>query len=128
MRMPSKSTGSGVATTIPLFAAPLAEAFTFAAEAHAEQTRKGTNIPYLSHLMTVCALVVENGGTLPEATAALLHDVVEDTKCTFEDVEKRFGSDVAAIVRGCTDADTQPKPPWRERKAAYLKGLKTAPE
>ncbi len=55
-----------------------AEALTYAAAAHAGQTRKGTSIPYISHPLAVSALVIENGGSETQAIAALLHDVLED--------------------------------------------------
>jgi (p)ppGpp synthase/HD superfamily hydrolase len=104
------------------------EAFLFAATSHAEQTRKQTTTPYMAHLMTVSALVLEAGGNEDLAIAALLHDVVEDCggKPMLEEVRKRFGPLVAHVVAGCTDSDTCPKPPWRERKEAYLEHLRTA--
>jgi GTP pyrophosphokinase len=104
------------------------EAFLFAAEKHGRQRRKSTKIPYLAHLMSVAALVLEAGGDEDPAIAALLHDVVEDCggKPMLEEVRRRFGNRVAHIVEGCTDADAYPKPPWRERKEAYLQHLKEA--
>jgi (p)ppGpp synthase/HD superfamily hydrolase len=104
------------------------EAFRFAAEKHATQTRKRTNVPYISHLMSVAALVLEAGGGENEAIAALLHDVVEDCggKPVLEEVRRRFGGRVAKIVEGCTDAYTIPKPPWKQRKVDYLEGLRQA--
>jgi (p)ppGpp synthase/HD superfamily hydrolase len=104
------------------------EAFLFASASHAEQTRKQTTTPYIAHLMTVSALVLEAGGNEDLAIAALLHDVVEDCggKPMLEEVRERFGPRVAHVVAGCTDSDTCPKPPWRERKEAYLEHLRTA--
>jgi (p)ppGpp synthase/HD superfamily hydrolase len=104
------------------------EAFRFAAEKHAAQTRKRTSVPYISHLMSVAALVLEAGGGENEAIAALLHDVVEDCggKPVLEEVRRRFGDRVAKIVEGCTDAYTIPKPPWKQRKVDYLEGLRQA--
>jgi (p)ppGpp synthase/HD superfamily hydrolase len=103
----------------------LADAFTFAATAHAEQVRKGTTIPYVSHLMSVSALVLEYGGDEDQAIAGLLHDVIEDCGAGYEPaIRERFGERVARIVRACTDADTQPKPPWQERKETYLRHLR----
>lgn len=104
------------------------DAFLFAAEKHAAQTRKQTRIPYIAHLMSVAALVLEAGGDEDLAIAALLHDVVEDCggKPMLEEVRRRFGDRVAHVVEGCTDADTSPKPPWRERKQTYLEHLKQA--
>jgi (p)ppGpp synthase/HD superfamily hydrolase len=104
------------------------EAFLFAAKKHAAQTRKHTRIPYIAHLMSVAALVLEAGGDEDLAIAALLHDVVEDCggKPMLEEVRRGFGNRVAHVVAGCTDADTYPKPPWRQRKEIYLQHLKGA--
>jgi len=103
-------------------------AFIFAAEKHAGQTRKASTIPYIAHLMGVASLVLEFGGDEDLAVAALLHDVVEDCggKPMLREVRRRFGARAAKIVEGCTDSDTNPKPPWRERKEAYISHLKTA--
>jgi GTP pyrophosphokinase len=103
-------------------------AFLFAAEKHSGQARKASTIPYIAHLMGVASLVLEAGGDEDLAIAALLHDVVEDCGGVpmLKEVRRRFGKRVAAIVEGCTDADTVPKPPWRERKEQYLRNLKTA--
>ncbi|MCY3019478.1 MAG: HD domain-containing protein [Planctomycetota bacterium] len=98
------------------------EAFLYASVIHAGQTRKGTTIPYISHLMGVASIVLDYGGNETEAIAALLHDAVEDAggKGRLADIELRFGAEVAHIVAGCTDADVIPKPPWRERKEKYI--------
>jgi (p)ppGpp synthase/HD superfamily hydrolase len=103
-------------------------AFLFAAEKHKAQTRKASTIPYLAHLMGVASLVLEAGGDEDLAIAALLHDVVEDCGGTpmLKEVRRRFGKRVAHVVDGCTDAYTDPKPPWRERKETYICHLKTA--
>ncbi len=104
------------------------EAFRFAAEKHAAQTRKKTDVPYISHLMSVAALVMEAGGDEDQTIAALLHDVVEDCggEPMLEEVRQRFGDRVASIVEGCTDAYTIPKPPWKQRKLDYLEVLRRA--
>ena len=101
-------------------------AFLFAAEKHKGQTRKASTIPYLAHLMGVASLVLEAGGDEDLAIAALLHDVVEDCGGApmLKEVRRRFGPRVAKVVEGCTDADTYPKPPWRERKENYIRRLK----
>jgi (p)ppGpp synthase/HD superfamily hydrolase len=103
-------------------------AFQFAAEKHAGQTRKASGIPYIAHLMGAASLVLEFGGDEDLAIAALLHDVVEDCGGApiLREVRRKFGSRVAKIVDGCTDSDTEPKPPWRERKEAYIRHLKSA--
>jgi (p)ppGpp synthase/HD superfamily hydrolase len=104
------------------------EAFRFAAERHATQTRKKTDVPYISHLMSVAALVLEAGGDEDQTIAALLHDVVEDCggEPVLEEVRQRFGDRVAKIVAGCTDAYTIPKPAWKQRKLDYLEVLRRA--
>jgi (p)ppGpp synthase/HD superfamily hydrolase len=90
--------------------------------------RKGTDIPYISHLLAVAALVLESGGDEDEAIAALLHDSAEDQggTVTLENVRDRFGERVADIVAGCTDTFEDPKPDWYERKKAYLAHLPVA--
>jgi (p)ppGpp synthase/HD superfamily hydrolase len=97
-------------------------------EKHAGQTRKASTIPYIAHLMGVASTVLEFGGDEDLAIAALLHDVVEDCGGApmLKEVRRRFGARVAKVVDGCTDADTDPKPPWRERKENYIRHLKTA--
>ncbi len=104
------------------------EALQYAAVVHAGQLRKGTRVPYLSHLLAVTALVLEHGGDETEAIAALLHDAVEDAGGAgrLADIRRRFGDEVADIVEGCTDADVLPKPPWPERKARYVAHLAAA--
>jgi (p)ppGpp synthase/HD superfamily hydrolase len=101
-------------------------AFLFAADKHSGQTRKGSKIPYIAHLMGVASLVLEFGGDEDMAIAALLHDVVEDCGGVpmLNEVRRKFGSRVAKIVEGCTDSFTDPKPPWRERKETYIRHLK----
>lgn len=105
------------------------QAFLWANQLHGEQTRKGKLTPYISHLMGVAALVLEDGGDEDEAIAALLHDAVEDQggMQLLAEIRSRFGERVATIVEGCTDAFTSPKPPWRERKERYLQHLEGAP-
>ncbi len=104
------------------------DAFSFAAEKHAGQTRKASTIPYIAHLMGVASLVLEFGGDEDMAIAALLHDVVEDCggEGMLKEVHQRFGKRIATIVDSCTDAYTTPKPPWRKRKEDYLRHLKNA--
>lgn len=108
----------------------LTDAFSFAATAHAEQVRKGTPIPYISHLMAVSSLVLEYGGSEDEAIAGLLHDAVEDCGAQYEAIIRdRFGEIVADIVMGCTDGTPDgagEKAPWRTRKEAYVAHLNHA--
>jgi GTP pyrophosphokinase len=104
-------------------------ALIYATRLHAAQRRKGGNIPYVAHLLAVASLVLEDGGDEDQAIAALLHDAIEDQggAPTREDIRRRFGDHVVAIVDGCTDAETIPKPPWRARKEAYIQHLRHAP-
>jgi len=128
-----------------------AEALQLAYKLHKKQYRKGTEIPYLSHLLAVSAIVMEHGGSEDEAIAALLHDAVEDAgkasvlqsvrevlgdpdlapaeagTRVLEYIRERFGDAVAHIVRECSDAETDPKPPYLERKRACLSRLREAP-
>ncbi len=101
------------------------DALAFAARLHRAQTRKGTAIPYVSHLLAVCSLVLENGGDEDAAIGALLHDAAEDQggRATLDVIRARYGEAVATIVADCTDAWGEPKPPWRERKEAYIAAL-----
>lgn len=105
------------------------EALAFAVDLHRKQPRKGTGVPYVSHLLSVAALVLEHGGTEDQAIAALLHDAVEDQggRPTAEAIRTRFGDVVADIVDGCTDTDVTPKPPWRARKEAYVARVRREP-
>lgn len=102
------------------------EALSYASRIHRDQRRKGADIPYVSHLLGVAAIAIENGASEDQAIAALLHDAVEDQGgvSRLEDIRTRFGERVACIVSDCTDSDVEPKPPWRERKEAYLASLR----
>jgi (p)ppGpp synthase/HD superfamily hydrolase len=99
------------------------------ANLHRDQTRKGTGVPYVTHLLAVAAIVGENDGTEDEVIAALLHDTPEDAggEAQLAEIRTRFGDGVADIVAGCTDTYEDPKPPWRARKEAYLGHLAEAP-
>jgi (p)ppGpp synthase/HD superfamily hydrolase len=110
------------------FSPRLESALVFAARLHAEQVRKVSNLPYISHLLAVCAIAIEHGADEDEAIAALLHDAIEDQggEATEKLIAHCFGQRVAGIVRGCTDADTIPKPPWLARKQAYIAHLRLA--
>lgn len=103
------------------------DAITFARIAHASQQRKGTTLPYISHLLGVTSIVLEMGGNEDDAIAALLHDAVEDAGgigvAMAEAIRAQFGDDVTRIVIANSDTDVKPKPPWRERKQGYLDSL-----
>lgn len=108
-------------------------ALSYAAWLHNGQVRKGSNTPYISHLLAVAALVIEDGGDEEEAIAALLHDALEDQPelTSAAEIQKRFGRRVRELVEGCTDTPAGwaggVKPAWRERKEAYLAHLRTSP-
>jgi len=104
------------------------EALVYATELHADQRRKISGVPYVSHLLRVAGIAIGHGADEDEAIAALLHDAVEDQggARVREEIRRRFGDRVVEIIDGCTDSDQQPKPPWRDRKKAYLARLKRA--
>jgi GTP pyrophosphokinase len=107
----------------------LEEALGYAARVHRDQVRKGSSVPYVTHLLAVAAIVGENGGTEEEVIAALLHDAPEDQggEARLAEIRERFGDEVADIVAGNTDTFEDPKPPWRERKEAYVAHVAHAP-
>jgi (p)ppGpp synthase/HD superfamily hydrolase len=98
------------------------DALVYATIAHAHQHRKGTGIPYVSHLLAVASLVLEYGGDEEAAIGALLHDAGEDAGGAgrIDDIRVRFGDAVADIVDACTDTVENPKPEWRPRKEKYI--------
>lgn len=105
-------------------------ALVYAAQLHRFQTRKGKSTPYVAHLLSVSALVLEDGGNEEEAIAALLHDALEDQpdNTSPEEIRQRFGNGVLELVLACTDTPPNykggPKPPWKERKEYYLAHLR----
>lgn len=119
-------------TDHPILGPEYADAFLMAADVHARQLRKGSETPYLAHLMAVSALVLEYGGDEVCAIAALLHDTVEDSEdgvAMEARIRTRFGDRVADIVMHCSDAIARPgerKRPWRARKERYIHDLETA--
>ena len=111
-------------------------ALTLAADLHRNQARKGTDIPYVSHLLAVASIALEFGANEDEAIAALLHDAVEDAPKELGDgaavvvrrlIEFQFGQSVRELVDACTDADRRDehgnKPPWTARKVAYVNAV-----
>lgn len=104
-------------------------ALTFAIGLHATDSRKNAQRdPYLVHLLTVAALVVEDGGAENDAIAGLLHDAVEDhgRRARLEQIRSDFGMEVARIVEGCSDR-VDDDPDWPYRKARYIQHLRVAP-
>jgi (p)ppGpp synthase/HD superfamily hydrolase len=114
---------------MPLLTHRFDEAFEFAHELHADQTRKGTPVPYLGHLMGVASIVLDDGGSEDEAIAGLLHDAAEDAggRQTVDEIRSRFGTAVAQIVEDCTDSWSTPKEPWADRKKKYVEHARTLP-
>jgi GTP pyrophosphokinase len=112
----------------PAYSERMVEALRVAATLHQDQFRKGTRVPYLAHLIGVCAIALEFGADEDQAIAALLHDAIEDV----EPAERAraevaaFGPEVLRIVEACTDSDEHPPPPWRARKERYLSVLTDA--
>ena len=104
-------------------------ALLYATQLHRYQERKGSGVPYITHLLAVASIVGENGGTEDEVVAALLHDAPEDMggEERLDDIRRRYGHAVAGIVQGCTDTYEDPKPAWRPRKERYIAHVVDAP-
>lgn len=116
-----------------------ARAVDYARIAYAAQVRKGTHIPYITHLLAVATLVIEFGGTEDQAIAGLLHDTIEDCgEAHAAMIRAQFGDVVADIVVACTDGTAEGKGglidveakrrDWSRRKLAYLQHLANAAE
>ncbi len=103
----------------------LGAALSLTVSVHGDQRRKGNGVPYLTHLLAVCAIVGEYGGDEDLMIAGLLHDALEDQphRITLEDIVERFGWRVAQAVLGCSDCRSKPKPPWEDRKRAFVDRL-----
>lgn len=103
-------------------------ALVLASQIHREQKRKVTDVPYVTHLLGVASLVGAHGGTEDQVIAALLHDAIEDCIGQIPEIrtilKEEFGETVLQMVEACTDCDTVPKRPWRERKEHYLERLR----
>ena len=100
------------------------EALCLAARAFRDVRRKATGIPYIAHLLWVTATVAEHGGDEDQLIAAMLHDYLEDVPVAERvDLEAEFGARVAQMVIALSDTTVHPKPPWRQRKEAYLAHL-----
>lgn len=106
------------------------EALAYAVEVHRHQGRKGSNVPFLGHVLGTCRNAIMYGADEDEAIAALLHDAAEDQGGLkrLEDIRKRFGDRVADIVAACSDTFEEPKPAWEPRKEAYLARLRHEPD
>jgi len=103
-----------------------AEAVAWVTELHADQARKGgSDVPFLSHLFAVTALVLDDGGDEDDAITALCHDAVEDQGGdeALAEIRRRFGDPVADAVALLSDSRGEPKGPWMERKRLLLAQL-----
>jgi (p)ppGpp synthase/HD superfamily hydrolase len=111
--------------TEPILTSRFDDALLYASELHRTQLRRGTDVPYVAHLLGVASLVLEDGGDEDEAIAGLLHDAADYAGVpALNEVRRRFGSRVADIIEHCTDHDpAHDKPMWRPRKQAYLDAL-----
>lgn len=105
------------------------DALLYALDAHAEQMRKGTQVPYASHLLAVASIVLEDGGDEDTAIAALLHDVLEDQDpdgSRYADIRSRFGPEVADAVGECSAEAKTETDEWLPRKASYIAHMSAA--
>jgi hypothetical protein len=111
---------------IPCYSERLDRALVMAAASFRTRVRKGSSIPYVTHLLQVMVTVAEHGGDEDQMIAALLHDYLEDIPgASREHLAEAFGEDVASMVERLSDSTGQPKPPWEPRKRRYLAGLRT---
>jgi (p)ppGpp synthase/HD superfamily hydrolase len=104
------------------------DALALASRLHRKQRRKGSETPYIAHVLAVTAIALEYGATESEAIAAVLHDAVEDQggQKRLMKIRDQFGKRIARIVAGCSDTTEKPKPPWPERKEAFVERLREA--
>ncbi len=102
------------------------KAVVFAIRAHGAQLRKGTDIPYVSHPLSVGLILARNGASEDMVAAGILHDCLEDTAVTFDELRNEFNADIAGLVRGCSEPDR--KDTWKNRKTHKIEHLKTAPD
>jgi len=120
----------GDTTRNPILTERFDRALDYAVELHRGDLRKSTQVPYVAHLLGVCSIVLENGGSEDEAIAALLHDAAEDHGGheQLDAVDARFGAEVALIVRECSDALVkvgESKGKWPKRKRDYIAHLRS---
>lgn len=101
------------------------DAYAYASIAHRGQFRKGTQIPYILHPFRVAKILLSLPCSVEVVIAGLLHDTVEDTRVTVEEIRDTFGEKVAAIVEGVSEPDKSA--PWENRKEHTIEHLRTAP-
>ena len=112
----------------PCYSEKLDDALALATDAFRHRIRKGSGIPYLTHLLQVMVLVAEHGGDEEQMIAALLHDYLEDIEGAEASLlTERYGERVTQFVEGLSDSVGHPKPPWQERKETYIAHLRLAP-
>ena len=97
-----------------------------AAKVHEKQYRKGTDIPYITHPVAVGMILMKAGYSEELVAAGILHDTVEDTELSLQDIEQLFGRNIAQIVEGCSEPDKSLS--WEDRKKQTIEYLRTAPE
>lgn len=100
------------------------EAVVLATNAHNGQKRKGDNNPYIIHPIIVGMTLLDQGCSEAVVIAGILHDTVEDTKITLEDIEDKFGHKIKRIVKGVSEPDRTL--PWRDRKRHTIEYIKKA--
>lgn len=103
------------------------ESYEYAKLHHKGQFRKGTSKPYINHCVEVASILFENGYSEDIVISGMLHDVVEDTKVTILDVEKKFGKKIANIIRNVSENKSS-ELSWSERKVKYLRRLTNTSE
>ena len=110
----------------------ITKAFELAYKAHKKQKRKGTNIPYIIHPLEVAIILMKNNASEDLVAAGLLHDVVEDTPVTLQEIEKEFGKKIAQLVRGATEPEKlakkkmDEKKTWKQRKLHTIEFIRNA--
>jgi len=100
------------------------KAILFATKAHYNVTRKGTKIPYILHPLEAASIVSKITEDKDLIVAAILHDTIEDTYVSYEDIAREFGKKIADIVNLESEDKTKT---WKERKEYTLKTLKNEP-
>jgi len=121
-----------MAANSPQISQRLYQALEFTFKLHGQDARKASDVPYLAHLLSVCAMVQQDGGDEDEAIAALLHDALEDKpeETNRQEIRERFGERVVTIIDASIDVPLDykggAKPPWRQRKEAYLVHVRSA--
>lgn len=104
----------------------LEKALLAASKSHEGQYRKNTEIPYITHPVTVGFMLLKKGYSEEVVAAGILHDTVEDTPLTLEEIKREFGAKIAEIVEGSSEPDKSL--PWKDRKEHTVEYLKTASE